>query len=225
VAEVEDAAAARDAAGTDEPAPQYVGLITRTIAFVIDAAAINLVAVIVGAGVALALSLFQHVSGDLETVLQVIGGVAYALWVLGYFVAFWSATGQTPGARMMQCRVVAANRGRVAPLRGLIRCLGMILAALPLFAGYLLIPFDRQQRGFQDRFARTLVVDAPGLSVAERAAARRRGTGVDLETPAGVDADRSSDPGEDGQIGSRQPATSAWQATPASAPEHNGPPG
>jgi uncharacterized RDD family membrane protein YckC len=126
---------AYDAAIPGEPAEPYVGLIPRAIAFVIDAALINLVAVIVGAGIALALSLFPHLSGDLETVLEVIGGVAYVLWLIGYFVSFWAATDQTPGGRLMQCRVVSVNTGRVGPVRGVVRCVGMVLAALPLFAG------------------------------------------------------------------------------------------
>jgi uncharacterized RDD family membrane protein YckC len=36
----------------------------------------------------------------------------------------------------------------------------MALAALPLFAGFLLILVDDRRRGLQDRFARTVVVYA-----------------------------------------------------------------
>ena len=81
-----------------------------------------------------------------------------------YFVAFWSTTGQTPGARVMQVRLVTAQRQRVKPVRALVRCAGMQLAAIPLFAGYLPILFRR--RGFPDWLAHTLVVDAPEPSIA-----------------------------------------------------------
>jgi hypothetical protein len=63
----------------------------------------------------------------------------------------------------------------VKPRRALLRWIGMVLAALPLFAGYLVIPFDRRRRGWHDRLARTVVVDAPGISPAELHAARNVG--------------------------------------------------
>ncbi len=91
-----------------------------------------------------------------------------------YFVAFWSTTGQTPGARMMQIRVVHEGGRRVGPRRGVLRVIGMLVAAIPLFAGYALIVFDSRRRGLQDRLARTAVVNAPQLSVVARRRAERR---------------------------------------------------
>ena len=38
------------------------------------------------------------------------------------------------------------------PCRAIRRLIGTVLAALPLFAGYVLILFDGKRRGFQDRF-------------------------------------------------------------------------
>jgi uncharacterized RDD family membrane protein YckC len=53
-----------------------------------------------------------------------------------------------------------------------------VIAALPLLAGYLMIVFDARRRGLHDRFARTVAVDAPTLSLAEqRRAARSPQTG------------------------------------------------
>ena len=42
-----------------------------------------------------------------------------------------------------------------------------MLAAIPLFAGYLPIAIGRKSRGLQDYLARTIVVDAPQQSVAD----------------------------------------------------------
>jgi uncharacterized RDD family membrane protein YckC len=159
--------------GADGATQRYVGLATRVIAFVVDAALINLVAIIVAVGAALILSLF-HLPDNLKTVLVAVGGAAYILWTLGYFVVFWSTTGQTPGARVMQIRVITANGGEFKPRRAARRCIGVVLAALPLFAGYVLILFDGRRRGFQDRFAGTLVVEAPSLSLAAQRRARTR---------------------------------------------------
>jgi uncharacterized RDD family membrane protein YckC len=148
------------------PTKHYVGLLTRVIAFVLDAALINLVAIIVAIGAALILSLL-HLPKDLKTVLIAIAGAVYILWSIGYFVVFWSTTGQTPGARAMQIRVVTTRGGPLNPRNGVVRCIGVVLAALPLFAGYVLILFDGKRRGFQDRLAGTLVVEAPQQSLAE----------------------------------------------------------
>lgn len=167
-----------------EPAPvRYVGLATRVISFAIDAAVVNLVAVVVGLGASLILSLL-HLPSVIKAILVVIGSVAYIVWIVGYFVMFWSTTGQTPGARLMQIRVVTADGGRVKPHRALIRCAGVLLAAIPLFAGFVLILFDDKRRGFQDRFAGTLVIEATQLSIAEtRRAAMRAAYESQREAP------------------------------------------
>ena len=152
---------------------RYIGLMTRGIAFVIDAALISLVAFLAGAAVALIGSLF-HFTHEAKAVLAVIGGVAYVLWAAGYFVGFWSATGQTPGDRLMQIRVVTASLERVKPGRGIVRCVGLILATLPLFVGYLPILFDSRRRGLADWLARTVVIDTPGVSIAQAIGDKRR---------------------------------------------------
>jgi uncharacterized RDD family membrane protein YckC len=155
--------------------PQYVGLVTRGIAFVIDAIIIDLVAVITGAAAALIVSFF-HTPHEVQTVLKLIGAGLAVLWAAGYFVAFWSwsGTGQTPGNRVMRIRVVTASGERVKPGRGIVRVVGLVLAALPLFAGYIPILFDRRRRGFQDWLAGTVVIEAPNLSFAEVRRVRQR---------------------------------------------------
>lgn len=151
-----------------EPPPvRYVGLATRGIAFAIDAAIINVIATVVAFGVALIVSIL-HFPDKVKTVIAAVGAAAWVLWTLGYFVGFWSTTGQTPGNRVMRLRVVAVNGERLKPRRSVLRFVGIVLAALPLFAGLLLILFDSRRRGFQDRLARTLVVEAPNVSVYEQ---------------------------------------------------------
>ena len=158
--------AERTPTATAPPPVHYVGLITRAVAFALDAAVINLVAIVVEVGAALILSLV-HVASDLKPALVTVAAVAYALWGMGYFVGFWAGTGQTPGSRVMQIRVVSLQGEPIKPVRGVVRCIGLLLAALPLFAGYLMIPFNRRRRGLQDYLASTVVVEAPQLSVAD----------------------------------------------------------
>ena len=136
----------------------YVGLVTRALAFALDAAIINLVAIVTGAVVALTLSVVS-LPEELQTVALAIGGAAYMLWCVGYFVVFWSTTGQTPASRIFAIRVLPATGERLRPRRALVRFVGLTLAALPLFAGYLLILVDDRRRGLHDRLARTVVVD------------------------------------------------------------------
>jgi uncharacterized RDD family membrane protein YckC len=156
----------------EEVEPQrYVGLATRFVAAVIDAALITVIAVVVEFGAALVISLI-HLPKKLDVLIIAIGGAVYILWTIGYFVTFWSTTGQTPGNRVMQIRVVTSDGDTLKPRRAFVRVGGVVLAALPLFAGFLLILFDSKRRGLQDRIARTLVVEAPALSIA--AAQRER---------------------------------------------------
>jgi uncharacterized RDD family membrane protein YckC len=161
------------AAPAEVPPVRYVGLATRVIAFVIDAAVIDFVVIVGGIGASLILALL-HLPGELKTILAVIGALVVILWSVGYFVVFWSTTGQTPGMRVMQIRVVTVDGARFKPSRALVRCVGVLLAALPLFAGFVLILFDERRRGFQDRFAGTLVIEASQLSLAEQRQAAKR---------------------------------------------------
>jgi len=151
----------------------YVGLATRIVSFTIDAALITLVDIIIGVGAALILSLL-HIPHDLRVVLTAIGAAAYIIGSIAYFAGFWATTGQTPGARVMQIRVVTPDGTRVRPRWAIVRCIGVILAALPLFAGFALILFDGQRRGFQDVLAHTVVVEAPGPSIADVSRAKKR---------------------------------------------------
>jgi hypothetical protein len=97
---------------------------------------------------------------ELNKVAVAGGGVAFVLRAVGYFVTFWSTTGQTPGNSALRIRVRTASGGRMPPRRALLRFVGLTLAALPLFAAFLLILVDDRRGGLHDRLARTVVVEA-----------------------------------------------------------------
>ena len=157
-----------------QPPVGYVGLATRAVAGAIDAGIINVLATIAAFGVSLIVAIL-HFPKPLRTLIAAIGAGLYVLWILGYFIGFWSsATGQTPGNRVMQIRVVTVKGEKLKPRRALLRCFGVLAAALPLFAGFFLILFDRRRRGLQDRIAGTLVIEAPDLSIAEQRRAQMR---------------------------------------------------
>ena len=138
--------------------PAYAGLVTRAIAFAIDAAIINLAAILTGAVVALALSVLGTPK-EIETLLLAIGGVLYVAWTVAYFVTFWSTNGQTPANRLMEIRVQDAGTGDPLRVRrALVRLVGLALAAIPLLAGFVPILFTERRRGLQDLLARSVVV-------------------------------------------------------------------
>jgi uncharacterized RDD family membrane protein YckC len=139
--------------------PGYAGFVTRTIAFAIDAALIDIAALAVGAVVALVFSIMP-VSHDVEKVAVAAGGVAFVLWSVAYFTTFWTTTGQTPGNRAMRIRVVRADGTALRPRHALARLAGMVIG-LPLLVGYVPILVSDTRRGLHDAMAGTVVVDSP----------------------------------------------------------------
>jgi uncharacterized RDD family membrane protein YckC len=138
--------------------PQYIGLITRAIALAVDAAIVNGIAALTFAAAALILSLFP-LGHTARTVLVAVGGALFFIWVVAYFATFWATTGQTPGSRVMRIRVMRPTGRRVHALRAMLRVVGVVLAALPLFAGFLPILFTDRRRGLADWLADTVVVN------------------------------------------------------------------
>ena len=142
------------------PTP-YAGLATRTIALALDAVVIEGVALVVAVTVGLGLSLL-HLPSDVNKILAAVGGLIWVLWSLGYFVFFWSTTGQTPGNRVMSIMVLdVQGRGRLKPRRALLRFVALCIGAAALLSGILIMLWDGRRRCFHDRAARTLVVYAP----------------------------------------------------------------
>ena len=142
---------------TAAPGP-YAGVATRGVALVIDAA-LSQGLFVVGAAL---LGLVRSLAGDLGSDLVVAGVVSggWGLTMVGYFAGFWALTGQTPGMRLMHVRV-AARDGRAPSFgRAFVRLVGLILAIIPLFAGFLPALIDDRRRGLADFLAGTVVLYA-----------------------------------------------------------------
>jgi uncharacterized RDD family membrane protein YckC len=144
--------------GLNEERVPYAGVATRAIALAVDIAIVHL---IVLAGAVL-LALLGSLVGDLrpEWLVEAIVAAAWTLTVTVYFVLFWSVTGQTPGMRAMRLRVVRGDGSPPSVGRALIRLVGLLLAIVPLFAGFVPVLFDARRRGLPDYFARTVVLYA-----------------------------------------------------------------
>ena len=150
----------------------FAGLVTRLVAFSLDALLINVVAWSVALVVGIALSLF-HLPKEVEIVFAAIGGVIAICWSIGYFTFFWSTTGQTPGNRVMSIDVRTATGERLRPRRAFLRVLLLPLAVLTLGVGLALILVDRRRRALHDILVGTEVVYVVKVPRA-RAAARPR---------------------------------------------------
>jgi uncharacterized RDD family membrane protein YckC len=157
---------------TRVPVP-YAGLATRAVALAVDAAIAQAIVFTGGAILALVASLASDVQLE-STVARAVAGAAWALIVGGYFVLFWSTAGQTPGMRLMKLRVV--TRGGVHPGvgRSCVRLVGLVLAIVPLFAGFLPVLIDDRRRALQDFLAGTVVLYADRDPLPEPAVAPAR---------------------------------------------------
>jgi uncharacterized RDD family membrane protein YckC len=144
---------------------------TRLVSWAVDFLLINLVAIITGLGAQLIASIFP-ITHNLKPLFVAIAGVVYVLWTAAYFVAFWSVTGQTPGARLMQVRLVSASGEKVKPVRASVRWIGMSLAMIPLPWGF--VPIPSKRLGFPDWLAHTRVIEVQQLSIAAAQKERSR---------------------------------------------------
>jgi uncharacterized RDD family membrane protein YckC len=139
---------------------ERAGVLTRGLAFGLDLLIVNLAFSGLAAVLALIGSFFSGSGNGLSGFALALGGTAWILLGAFYLVVFWSLAGQTPGMRFFGIRLGVEGRG-LAPRRSVKRLLGLFLAALPFFLGFLGILFDERRRGWQDRMAGVDVLYEP----------------------------------------------------------------
>ena len=142
-----------------EPRVPYAGVATRAVALAVDVAAAHVIVFVGGAIVALVGSLVGDVR--LDTLGRLLAAVAWVAVVGAYFVLFWSTAGQTPGMRLMGLRVMTDSGAHPSASRSVIRLIGLGLAIVPLFLGFVPVLLDARRRALQDFMAGTVVVYAP----------------------------------------------------------------
>jgi len=134
----------------------YAGIATRAIALATDGLLTGVLFMSI-VGIA---SLVASLVGGLrpEWLVGVLLGSGWMLVVGVYFVLFWSTAGQTPGMRLMQIRVRGPAGYAPSIGRSLLRLVGLVLAIVPLFAGFVPVLFTDRRRGLPDFLAGTVVV-------------------------------------------------------------------
>lgn len=86
--------------------------------------------------------------------------VAAQVWARGYDAIFYSQ-GWTPGSRLTRTRIVRLVDGGVPGVRwGIVRAAGAVISETVL-VGYLWAFWDERRQTWQDKFAGTVVVEAP----------------------------------------------------------------
>jgi uncharacterized RDD family membrane protein YckC len=141
------------------PRRPFAGIGTRGTALITDSILVWLIFLVGGSMTGLVASLF----GTLRPMwlVDAIAGAAWAIVVVGYFVGFWSSTGQTPGMRLMRVRVVDGSGKPPSGWRSFIRLVGLAVAVILLFTGFIPALVDSRRRALQDYLAGTTVVYDP----------------------------------------------------------------
>ena len=97
-----------------------------------------------------------------------VAGVAFLFLLLSvvvppfaagvYFIVMHSCSGQTIGKWIMGLRVVMVPHGRLSFGGAFLRCVGIIISALPFGAGFLWAVLDRDHLTWHDKLASTKVI-------------------------------------------------------------------
>jgi uncharacterized RDD family membrane protein YckC len=139
------------------PATPFAGVASRGVALVVDAFVVMAVTAVVGGAASLVAAVVGGVRPD--WLAQALLSVATAAIAVGYFVLFWRTAGQTPGMRLLGVRVLSKrNDGRLTTWQAVRRTIGLALAIIPCFLGFVPALFDRRRRALPDYLAGTVVV-------------------------------------------------------------------
>ncbi len=123
----------------------------RLVALIIDSIALGVVSVVLRA----------LLGFGLGTAVGIVVGLAYYAYFEG------SPSGQTPGKKVMNIRVIDfLQGGPIDPGRALIRYLARIVSSIPCGLGYLWMLWDSEKQTWHDKLANTVVVPTSSYPVA-----------------------------------------------------------
>lgn len=151
------AAASQPAQSAWPAGVEYVGLLRRAGAAVIDLMILGLVTMP---------PLYAVYGEDIFEADRLLLGrfdffVTYLLPAL-YVVAFWHYKQATPGKMAVSAIVVDARSGGHVPLPRLIgRYFAYFISLAPFGVGFLWIAIDRRKQGWHDKLVRTVVIEEP----------------------------------------------------------------
>jgi uncharacterized RDD family membrane protein YckC len=134
--------------------PDYAGVVSRTVAFFVDATVVIVATITAAAGAQLVVTVVGAEWRDLvHKALPALVAVVPLLFALYDFV-FWVLAGRTPGMALLGLRLTSTAGRRAGWLSALVRAL--VLTIFPI--GWLWCLVDRRHQAVHDKLARTLVV-------------------------------------------------------------------
>lgn len=150
----------------------YAGFASRLVAFVLDTVIISVSIVSISWFLSASMNMLQgevilRSLAKISPMIQkanfvlthpITQGAATAIFVVVYFIFFWTTIGQTPGKYILGLRVVSHDGKRLKLLQAALRYLGYYLSGLPFGFGFFWILIDDQRRGWHDRLAGTCVI-------------------------------------------------------------------
>jgi uncharacterized RDD family membrane protein YckC len=158
------------------------GFVSRFLALLIDIALLGAVLLVVGViwfGLLRLVSFgwLSAIAPQLQALtmfaLRIVIPITTAIAVVaGYFLFFFTVTGQTVGKPVLGLRVVSTSGDHVKLRQAFVRLVGYAISAIPIYLGFLAMLFDGQRRTWHDRMARTAVVYAWDAQPDERFLAR-----------------------------------------------------
>lgn len=148
---------------------RLAGFFSRLMAFGLDLIVINLINLVVLIGTGLIMNFFftgnfesfpilQSVVNTIIASSQLLIALFSAFFGFIYFIFFWVIAGFTPGQALLGLRVVRSDGRPVNLGRAVLRLIGYLVAALPLFLGFVWVLFDNRRQGWHDKIARTYVI-------------------------------------------------------------------
>jgi uncharacterized RDD family membrane protein YckC len=150
----------------------YAGFISRLVAFFVDMAAIAISFTVIGwlFTVTATMMQFRTILGfslrQFPQIINILDKIASpavvalmtVIYSFGYFIFFWSMTGQTVGNAFLGLRIVTTQGRRVPIWRAALRLAGYVISFATLFIGFLWIVVDNRRQGLHDKIAGTYVI-------------------------------------------------------------------
>jgi len=138
------------------PAPgvEFAGHGARLVAYVID--------LLIQGALAIAVFLLSILAAALFPPLFLLGVLGWLAISLAYFPYFWSRSGQTPGMKLMELKLVRdADGGPITTGQAILRLVGYWVSSFVFYLGFIWIFIDKRRRGWHDLIAGTVVIGAP----------------------------------------------------------------
>ena len=137
----------------------YAGMVSRLLAWVIDAFAVGVIFALllnlVELGIEVVTGQTFEPSG---TIFSTIVGISFVLWAILYFAFPWAMSGKSVGMAVLGIQVRRSDGSHVNGNRALLRIIALPLSFLVLGIGLVMGIFQRQRKCLHDVIADTVVV-------------------------------------------------------------------